>query len=419
MGAGAQRSEVKQKMTTLDSVRSPATPETAVVRPRTDDVACRVVSISFVSVVLPCLNEEDAVAETVADARRGLHAAGLAGEILVADNGSNDRSAQRATAAGAVVVPASRPGYGAAIQAGVAAARGDVVVVADADQTYDLARLGDLLEPIRNGADLVIGARTQGKIAAGAMPALHRYLGTPVLTRILSLLTGMPLTDSQSGFRAFRREAVAGLALRAKGMEYASEMVLRAGRAGLELTEVPVNYRVRVGESKLSPLGDGWRHLRLLLLLSPHVSLLLPGIVAMCLGLVLCAVSLFAPSGLAVGSVRWLPVFLGPMLVILGSQALLLGGLAAHRSPLTPAAIRGRLGWLDRPNGVNRLLGVFTLVALLGVAIDALLLGFWLNGDTGPSLLGVAGLAQALVVAGGSGIATLFAVDYARDVLDW
>ena len=387
--------------------------------PSEADAVLAMVPVEFVSVILPCLNEEDAVAATVADAQRGLAAAGVRGEILVADNGSTDRSVERAIAAGAVVVTASRRGYGAAIQAGIDAAQGDVIVVADADQTYDLACLGDMIAPIRTGTDLVIGARTRGTISPGAMPTLHRYVGTPVLTRLLSGLIGTPLADSQSGFRAFRREAVAGLALRAKGMEYASEMVLRAGRAGLAVTEVPVNYRVRVGESKLSPFGDGWRHLRLLLLLSPHVSLVLPGVVAMCLGVVLCAVSLIAPTGLALGSVRWLPVFLGPMLVILGSQAVLLGALAAHRSPLTPAAIRRRLRGLGQPNAMNRLLGAFAAVALLGLAIDAVLLGFWLAGETGPSLLGVAGLAQALVVVGGCGIATLFAVDYARDVLDW
>lgn len=220
--------------------------------------------IRFVSVVLPCLNEEAAVAATVGEAFRGLAEAGVAGEVIVVDNGSLDRSAERAAAAGARLVEQAVRGYGAALGTGIATARGDVVVIADADRSYDVARLGDLLVPIRRGADLVVAARLRGEIDVGAMPVLHRYLGTPALNGLVSVLTGVRFVDGQSGYRAFRREAVVGLGLGTSGMEYASEMLLRAAAAGLRIAEVPTRYRVRVGESKLRPIRDGWRHLRLL-----------------------------------------------------------------------------------------------------------------------------------------------------------
>jgi hypothetical protein len=235
------------------------------------------------------------------------------------------------------------------------------------------------------------------------------------------MLTGTRLSDSQSGYRAFWRETALDLQLRARGMEYASEMLLKAGRAGLAVAEVPTDYRVRVGESKLNTFGDGWRHIQMLLLLSPHLTLIVPGMVLTLIGLLLCLVPLLAPLGVPFFSVRWLPVFIGPMLLILGAQAVFLGALAAHRSVLTPVAFRRRLRLdvLDRPTAVNRLLGVFLTIAIVGVAIDAILLVAWLFDRSSDRLVGIAGLAQALVVIGGSGIATVFAADYSRESLGW
>jgi len=378
-------------------------------------------AIAFVSVVLPCLNEEEAVGATVEEARRGLARAGVQGEVVVVDNGSSDRSVERAEAAGARVVHETAKGYGAAHLAGLGAARGDVVVMADADQTYDLENLADLLAPLRAGADMVVASRLHGEIGKGAMPGLHRYVGTPVITRILRVLTGTRLSDSQSGYRAFWRETAVGLGLRARGMEYASEMLLKAGRAGLELTEVPTDYRVRVGESKLNTFGDGWRHIQMLMLLSPHLTLIAPGLAAAVIGLILCLVPLLAPLGVPFFSARWLPVFIGPMLLILGAQAVFLGSLAAHRTALTPAAFRRRLGldFLDRPDAVNRLLGSFLTMAATGVVLDGVLLMAWLLDRSSDRLVGIAGLAQALIVIGGSGIATVFAADYSRESLGW
>lgn len=376
-------------------------------------------TIRFVSVALPCLNEEAGVAATVIEAFAGLERAGVPGEVVVVDNGSTDRSRERAEAAGARVVTEARRGYGAALIAGVEAARGDVVVMADADQTYDLERIGDLLDPLRAGADIVVGSRLLGGIADDAMPFLHRYVGTPVITRVLRLLTGIGLSDSQSGYRAFWRDTVLALRLRATGMEYASEMLLKAGRAGLAVRDVPSAYRARVGESKLDTLSDGWRHILMLLLLSPHLSLLVPGVACVGSGLLLSCVSILAPSGVILGSLHWLPVFLGPTLLIIGAQALLLGSLAAYRSPLTPRSLRSRLLFLGRPKAVTEMLGGFALCVLVGLLVDASLLALWLLSVSGPALLGVAGIAQALIVIGACGMLTVMAAEYSKDHLGW
>lgn len=375
--------------------------------------------IEFVSVVLPCLNEEDAVGETVTEAWRGLERAGFPGEVIVVDNGSTDRSVERAEAAGANVLHEAVRGHGAAHTAGLKAARGNVIVIADSDQTYDLERMGDLLAPLAAGADMVIGSRLQGTISKGAMPTLHRYIGTPVQTLVLRILTGTHLSDCHSGYKAAWRDQMVALDLRARGFDYQTEMLLKAGRAGLKLAEVPTNYRARVGESKLHTFRDGWLNTQMLLLLSPHFTLIFPGLTLALLGFLLCCVSLVAPAGIAIASLRWLPVFLGPTLLILGAQAAFLGSLAAHRSPLTPLAIRKRLRFLDRRDAVNRLLGIFLAIALVGILLDVGLLVLWLIHHSSNSLLGVAGLAQALIVIGGSGIATVFAADYTRESLGW
>lgn len=375
--------------------------------------------VEFVSIVLPCLNEEQGVAATVAEALAGLKSAGVLGEVLVVDNGSTDRSVELAEAAGARVVHEARRGYGAAQIAGVQAARGNVVVMADADQTYSLDRVVDLLAPLSDGADIVVGSRLQGGIAADAMPLLHRYIGTPVITRVLRLLTGVNLSDSQSGYRAFWRDDMLGLHLQASGMEYASEMLLKAGRAGMTIVDVPSPYRARAGESKLNTFSDGWRHIQMLLLLSPHLSLLLPGVAAITLAVLLSSISILAPHGIAVGSQHWLPVYLSPILLVTGAEAVLLGGIAAYRSPLTPFWLSRRLLFLGRPTAVNELLLRYALVTLIGLALEGVLGGLWLAGASGPSLLGFAGIAQALIVIGTCGVATMFAAEYSKEHLGW
>jgi glycosyltransferase involved in cell wall biosynthesis len=216
-----------------------------------------------VSVILPCLDEAGGVATAVLEALQGLHSAGLGGQIIVVDNGSTDGSAAAAAAVGATVVSEPRQGYGIAIQRGLRSARGDVIVLADADSSYDLRQLGTLVHRVVQGADIVVGTRSCDRLEAGAMPWLHRRVGIPGLNLLLAMATGRWFRDSQSGFRAFKRERLIPLGCTSAGMEYASEMLVLAHRAGLRIEEVPVRYRRRMGASKLHPVGDGLRHCRL------------------------------------------------------------------------------------------------------------------------------------------------------------
>src|SRR3954469_7473079 len=229
-----------------------------------------------VSVVIPCLNEEEAIEQVVRSARAGLDAAGVVGEVVVVDNASEDRSAELARAAGAVVVYEPRRGYGSAYLAGLSAARGRYAIMADADGTYPLELIPQFVEKLRGGADMVIGSRFKGTIHPGAMPWLNRYIGNPILTGMLNLLFGSGVSDAHCGLRGLRRDVLPSLKLSATGMEFASEMVIKAGKRHLRVEEIPIDYRPRIGVSKLSRVGDAWRHIRFMLVHSPTFLFMLP-----------------------------------------------------------------------------------------------------------------------------------------------
>jgi len=249
------------------------------------------------SLLMPCLNEAATLGACVDAAQAALRLLGVRGEVLVADNGSTDGSQEIAIARGARVVPVPGRGYGNALLGGITAARGTFVIMADADLSYDFAEAGRYLERLRAGDDLVMGNRFRGRIEPGAMPALHRHLGNPVLSAIGRLFFDRRVGDFHSGMRGFRRDGILALDLRTTGMEFATEMVVRASLAGLRIGEVPATLRPdrRGRPPHLRTWRDGWRHLRFLLLYSPRWLFLYPGAAIGLLGLLAAAVLLPTP----------------------------------------------------------------------------------------------------------------------------
>jgi glycosyl transferase family 2 len=237
-----------------------------------------------ISVVIPCLNEQNAVGSVVDDAWEGIEASGRPGEVIVVDNASTDDSARVAAEHGATVAREERPGYGSAYLAGLAYAQGEYVVMADADGTYPLRELAPFVERLAGGDELVVGSRFEGTIHGEAMPWLNRHVGNPILTGLLNLLFGVKVSDAHCGMRAVRRTALETLDLHSTGMEFASEMVFKAFRRDLRVSELPIDYYPRVGESKLNRFGDAWRHVKFMLLYSPSWLYLVPGVVLLLLG---------------------------------------------------------------------------------------------------------------------------------------
>jgi len=351
----------------------------------------------FISIVMPCLNEALTVETCVRKALGWLERSGSAGEVLVVDNGSSDGSPDLARRAGARVIAESRRGYGAALRRGFAEAKGDWLVMGDCDDTYDFSDLDDLVEPLAEGHDLSVGNRFAGGIAPGAMTWSHRYIGTPAISLLLRMFTGLKVGDSQCGLRAFTRSALQRLELRTDGMELASEMILKAARRGLSVADVPVPYAERLGEAKLNTIRDGWRHLRFLLLASPNYLFTIPGAVLTVLGVVTLALAL--PSNrIEIGEWTWQPVFAGSIFVIVGWNALLLG--FASRLYTSARGITNEdamLRFYRRYLGLELFVALGAAAIVLGIALDLLLL---LAGDLGLSFTDLAAIAQTLIIVG-------------------
>jgi glycosyltransferase involved in cell wall biosynthesis len=219
----------------------------------------------FVSIVIPCLNEQETLGACIKKTQCTLETIGIQGEVIIADNGSTDNSAAIAKRFGASVVHQPLRGYGAAYLAGFAAARGQYLLMGDSDDTYDFTDLERFITPLHEGYDLVIGNRFKGKMHKDAMSWARRYIGNPILSGLLRLLFRTDIGDSHCGMRSFTADAYKRMALQTTGMEFASEMVVKAVQAELKILEIPINYAPRAGESKLHPLPDAWRHIRYLL----------------------------------------------------------------------------------------------------------------------------------------------------------
>ena len=334
-----------------------------------------------VSVVIPCLNEAESIKACVQAAKAGLEDHGLQGEVVVVDNGSTDGSAELAEAGGARVVEEARRGYGSAYLAGFAAAEGDYVVMADADLTYDFGDIHRFVEQLDDGADFVIGDRMDN-IQPGAMPWLHRYVGNPVLSGVLNLFFRTGVKDAHCGMRAIRRASLPVLDLRTTGMEFASEMVIRAAKAGLDTRQLPIEYHPREGESKLSSFRDGWRHLRFLLVHSPTHLFVIPGGIMLALGTLISLVSLLE---IDIFGREWQlhSMIGGALFAIVGVQVVALG-LCAHAYG---TYFMGEDDpWFDRMRARFRLehgLILGGVVTLVGFVMGAIIIGTWIDRGLG------------------------------------
>src|SRR3954471_22459425 len=335
----------------------------------------------LVSVVIPCLNEAANIERCVAWARTTMAEHGIRGEVVVADNDSEDDSAALAAAAGARVVHERRRGYGNAYMAGFTAARGRYVVMADADLTYDFGDIPRFMAELEAGADLVMGDRMDG-IQPGAMPWLHRYIGNPLLSGTLNFFFRTGVRDAHCGMRAFRRDALPALDLRTTGMEFASEMVIRAAKAKLDIRQLPIDYHPRGGTSKLSSFRDGWRHLRFLLVHSPTHLFVIPGAALLFLGVLVGLVSL---SRIEILGREWQlhSMIAGALLAVVGTQVLALG-LCAHA--YGSYFMGEREPWFDRMRARFRLehgLLLGTSIAGAGALIAAVIVLTWIQRGFG------------------------------------
>ena len=375
------------------------------------------------TILMPCLNEAETIEVCVKKALGYLARSGVSGEVLIADNGSTDGSQAMAEALGARVVSVPEKGYGAALIGGIAAARGRCVIMGDADDSYDFENLDGMVEHLRGGADLVMGNRFQGGIAPGAMPPLHRYLGNPVLSFIGRLFFSIPVGDFHCGLRGFSRESMLALRLQSPGMEFASEMVVKAALNGLRIEETPTTLKPdgRSRPPHLKTWRDGWRHLRFLLLHSPRWLFIYPG-------LLLITVGLAGSALLAGGAVRVTPTIeldihslvVACFSILIGVQLVMFGALARRYQmlegvlPPTANFQKFLLGMSLEP-----ILQAALVIFLLGAAGTAFAVVEWAGSGFGPIhyygvmrvlVLSLTGVAVAIQLAAAGFLASVFSL---------
>ncbi len=338
------------------------------------------------SVVLPCLNEAETVGSCVAQALKTLAQLRIIGEVVVVDNGSGDGSDEIARRAGARVVKEARRGYGNALRRGIEEARGRFIIMADADASYDLTDLQRFLDRLRAGDDLVMGSRLQGRIEPGAMPWLHR-IGNPVLSGILNLFFRGRVSDPHCGMRGFSADAYRRMRLSSTGMEFASEMVIKAVLAGMRISNLPITLRPDGRTSHgphLRSFRDGWRHLRYMLLLSPTHLFVIPGAVCMLLGLIPLIFLGHGPAALADVQFDYHYMIVGSLMTILGFQAVMTGLFAkAYCHAARLYAPDRMLEAFRRHFSLERGLILGTALLLAGFFLDAKILIGWLRSGMG------------------------------------
>jgi glycosyltransferase involved in cell wall biosynthesis len=333
-----------------------------------------------ISVVMPCLNEEETIGACVTKALEGIRRTGLPGEVIVADNGSTDRSVEIAIELGARVIHQAARGYGNAYRAGFDSANGKYIVMGDSDDTYDFTEIGQLVDKLREGNEYVLGSRFGGTILPGAMPWLHRYVGNPVLTGLLNVMFGLKSSDAHSGLRAFTADAYRRMRLQTTGMEFASEMVINAARAKLKVAEVPITYYPREGESKLRSFRDGWRHLRFMLLYSPDHLFLIPGALLLVLGMFGMIALVTGPKVVSGRLFDYHYMFVFSLLTIVGFQVLLTGFYAkAYAFTHRFAPDDWLIQWFYRYFSLEAWLIVGFGIFLVGLAIDGTIFLTWVQ----------------------------------------
>lgn len=311
------------------------------------------------TILMPCLNEAETLAVCIGKAKAFLDQSGIAGEVLISDNGSTDGSREIAAQGGARVVPVAQKGYGAALLGGIAAARGRFIIMGDADDSYDFAGLDAFVTRLRGGADLVMGNRFRGGIEAGAMPPLHRYLGNPVLSFVGRLFFRIKTGDFHCGLRGFNADSIRKLDLQTTGMEFASEMVVRSALAGLRIEEVPTTLKPdgRSRPPHLRTWRDGWRHLKFLLVYNPRWMFFIPGAVLSGLGTLFAALLVFGPLRVVDNLSLDLNTFVAAcFMIVTGIQLITFGAISRYYAEITGILPPSRgSDWLTRTISTDRL----------------------------------------------------------------
>jgi glycosyltransferase involved in cell wall biosynthesis len=341
----------------------------------------------LVSAVLPCLNEAQTLALCIAKAQASFRAMGVEGEVIVADNGSTDRSVEIAESMGARVVHEPRKGYGAALQRGIREARGEVIVMGDADDSYDWSNIEGFVRKVQDGYDLVMGNRFEGGIMPGAMPPMHRYLGNPVLSTIARIAFRVPVRDFHCGMRAFSRDAYERMQPQTSGMEFATEMVANAAYQRLRVCEIPTTLHPdkRDRAPHLRSFRDGWRHLRFILTYTPDYLYFAPGLSMLGAGLLLLA--LLAGGPVELGGLRMGIHFvaLGAMLALIGLNVLNFGVLAKVVLARRYDQMHSRtVRWLLKRYTLEAGLVAGAVLFAIGVGVDGWILAKWLAAGRGP-----------------------------------
>ncbi|MCK5242894.1 glycosyltransferase family 2 protein [bacterium] len=337
-----------------------------------------------ISLVIPCLNEEKTLKVCIQKAQKAFKQVKMMGEVVVVDNGSTDRSTAIAQKAGARVVSHSMRGYGSALKRGIAEAKGKYIIMGDGDNTYDFLEIPKFIEQLKQGAELVMGSRLRGKIEKNAMPWLHRYVGTPVLTTIMNIFYGSKISDTNCGMRGFTKKAIESLKLRCNGMEFATEMVIKAAQKKLKMVEFPIDYYATLPDRvpNLHTFRDGWRHLRFILLLAPRYLFLLPGLVIFLAGLSL-SLLLFIQN-----QVSFLNIPLG-LSTAMFANALLFMGLQIGLFGVYAVIFNTSQGLMDE-DGLSRWINkYFNLELGLVIGSIVLFLGLVISGGTISTLLKV------------------------------